>query len=43
MGDFGGIDWSKTKFNVDTSDLIPTSFKNPFFNNRRAGENNKIY
>jgi hypothetical protein len=38
MGDFGSIDWSKTTYNLDTSEL--PSIPNPFagvFRSRRAG------
>lgn len=30
MGDFGSIDWSKTKFNLDAADILPTSINNAF-------------
>lgn len=36
MGDFGSIDWTKTKFNIDPKELPSTSLPG-IFKARRAG------
>lgn len=36
MGDFGSIDWTKTRFNLDASE-IPAALAPGFFRSRRAG------